>query len=91
MRARSTRVAALAVFAALIALPSALAQGPGFVEHHGANGEVDVNVCSYDVASDTARCDARVRTDDKAKKAKPDRNGKASPERVGPKISKAAP
>jgi outer membrane protein assembly factor BamB len=83
VRARSTRVAALAVFAALIALPSALAQGPGFVEHHGPNGEVDVNVCSYDVAPGSARCDARVRTDDKAKRAKPDRNGKASPDAVG--------
>jgi outer membrane protein assembly factor BamB len=83
VRVRSTRIAALAVLAALVALPSALAQGPGFVEHHGANGEIDVNVCSYDIAPGTARCDARVRTDDKAKKAKPDRNPKVSPDLVG--------
>jgi outer membrane protein assembly factor BamB len=76
-------VIALAVLAVLTALPSALAQGPSFVEHHGANGEVDVNVCSYDVAPGTARCDARVRTDDKAKNAKPDRNGKGSPDVLG--------
>jgi outer membrane protein assembly factor BamB len=71
----------------LLSLPSALARpsggGPGFVEHHGPNGEVDVNVCSYAVAAGAAHCDARVRTDDRAKNARPAHNGKATPNAIG--------
>lgn len=50
--------------------------GPGFVAHHGAGGEIDVNACSYDVAPKTAHCDARVRSDP-AGNAKPQRSGAA--------------
>ena len=32
-------------------------------EHRGADGETDVNVCSYSVAPGTAHCNARIRTD----------------------------
>jgi hypothetical protein len=38
--------------------------GPGFTEHAGRNGEVDVNACSTAIAAGTAHCDARVRIDD---------------------------
>lgn len=37
--------------------------GHGFDVHRGPRGESDVNVCSYAVASGTAHCDDRVRTD----------------------------
>jgi subtilase family serine protease len=35
----------------------------GFWHHHGANGESDVNVCSYAVKSGSAHCNAQVVTD----------------------------
>ena len=78
-------VAAAALAAALPGTPASASgggQGPGFVEHHGPSGEVDVNSCSYDVAPATARCDVRVRTDDAAK-ARPQRNGGAANGTVG--------
>jgi outer membrane protein assembly factor BamB len=82
---RTLRVGWLVAAAALaVALPStsASAGGPGFVEHHGPGGEVDVNACSYDVAPQLARCDVRVRTD-AAAKAKPQRNGGAANGTIG--------
>jgi hypothetical protein len=74
---RTAAIAILAVVAALPALPAGAQTGdggrggqdpsahtgPGYNEHQGAYGESDVNVCSYDVAPDTAHCNARVRTD----------------------------
>jgi hypothetical protein len=36
---------------------------PAFRVHHSAQGQTDVNACSYDVAPGHARCDARIRTD----------------------------
>ena len=47
--------------------------------HYGKNGEVDVTVCSDDVAPGTAHCNAHVRTDDAAKQARPLRSGMTSP------------
>ena len=57
-------------------------QAPGFVDHHGPAGEVDVNVCSYDVAPKAAHCDVRVRSDNAAK-SRPQRDGAAASGVVG--------
>ena len=35
----------------------------GFWHHHGANGESDVNVCSYAVSPGSVHCNAQVVTD----------------------------
>jgi outer membrane protein assembly factor BamB len=75
-------VAVTALVVALASTSASGAQGPGFVEHHGPSGEVDVNACSYDVAPQVAHCDVRVRTDDAAR-AKPQRNGGAANGTVG--------
>jgi subtilase family serine protease len=55
--------------------------GLGFDEHRqviGNDEHVDVNVCSKIVAPDSAHCDARVRTDLKARSAQPARAGQAA-------------
>jgi hypothetical protein len=38
-------------------------KGPGFTEHSGANGEFDVNICSYNLSPTLVHCNARIRTD----------------------------
>src|SRR6185437_11452010 len=72
---RRTSLALALTLAALLAGSARGGQGPGFVEHHGPGGEVDVNVCSYAVDVEAAHCDVRVRTDSGAHAAKPGRNG----------------
>ncbi len=37
--------------------------GDGYHEHRNADGETDVNVCSYATPPGVAHCNARVRTD----------------------------
>ena len=54
---------ASAVDAGATPAPSGNRSGPGFNEHHGNGGEIDVNVCSRANGPGTAHCDARVRTD----------------------------
>ena len=73
-------VAALAalVLAAGLSLPAAAA-GEGYVQHQGANGEVDQNSCSLNIAPAHARCHAHVRVDAKARAAQPARKGAAQP------------
>src|SRR5438132_1584562 len=47
---------------------------PGFQEHREVrNGDehVDINVCSTAIAANQVYCDARVRTDSKARSARP--------------------
>jgi len=79
-RSLALAVAALALASGLPATASAAHRGdapsgppPGFVEHHGSGGEIDVNVCSYAVPPRAAHCDARVRTDSAAASARPAR------------------
>ena len=48
-------------------------------QHHGPNGEVDVNACTEEVPTRVARCLARVRTDTKSKIEKPAPRGVATP------------
>ncbi len=57
--------------------------GNGFFEHHGSNGETDVNVCSYAVSAGIAHCDVHVRTDARATGEQPARTGGASPNVLG--------
>jgi subtilase family serine protease len=59
------------------------ALGNGFFEHHGPNGETDVNVCSYAVSAGTAHCDAHVRTDATSRQERPSRTGGGSPDVLG--------
>jgi hypothetical protein len=47
---------------------------PGVHEHHGPNGEIDVNTCSDRNDPGTVRCFARLRIDAAAKSAKPFRH-----------------
>ena len=63
--------------------PGSTALGNGFFEHHGPNGETDVNVCSDAVTAGTADCDAHVRTDAGARRERPSRAGGASPDVLG--------
>ena len=44
---------------------------PGVHEHHGAHGEVDVNVCADAVPAGYASCAARVRTEPEAQRSQP--------------------
>jgi subtilase family serine protease len=86
---RASVVAILIVIGGLVGLlPAAGARAatapaangtPVFHEHHGPNGEVDVNACTDEVAAGHAHCLARVRTDAKAKGAKPGKAGAAAP------------
>jgi len=57
--------------------------GPGFFEHHGPDGETDVNVCSYAVPMGIAHCDTRWRTDAAATAERPARTGQALPNVLG--------
>ena len=53
--------------------------GRGRYIHHGSHGEVDVNLCSDDVAAGAAHCDAHIRTDLLGKDVQPLRNTPAAP------------
>src|ERR1051326_7700007 len=43
----------------------------GYHEHHGPNGESDVNACADNPPAGYAYCHARVRNDDFAKSSRP--------------------
>ncbi len=88
-RASRILVAIVAVSAAsalLSAGPVSAAPGgngtplpPGVHEHHGPNGEIDVNVCPDQAQVGAATCFANERVDGTAKTLKPSRNEKAAP------------
>jgi chitodextrinase len=67
--------------AALLAAPATPdppGSGPqrGVVEHHGPNGEIDVDLCSDQIPEGASRCLARQRVDTNAKTLKPAPRGK---------------
>jgi subtilase family serine protease len=81
--ALSPSLPALADGAGVGTPPGSTALGNGFLEHHGPNGETDVNVCSYAVSAGTAHCDVHVRTDARARGERPARTSGASPDVLG--------
>ncbi len=76
-RALRILFAIVVVFAAAALLSagsaSAAPVGNGVHEHHGPNGQIDVNLCSDQVPDGAARCLAHARIDAGAKNVKPSR------------------
>ena len=87
----------VAAFAAtLVGLPAAPASaaqggppllpalaGSGVQVHRGGGGEADVNVCAFALPRGFAHCDAHLRTDARAQRARPQRAGGARPFTLG--------